>query len=208
MKKCGLFGGTFDPIHGGHMALVRTLKDLLALDEVVLMPTAQPPHKLKSDTASAVHRLAMCRLAAAECDGVSVSDLEFRRGGASFTADTLDELRRERPDTEWYLFVGADMFLTLRTWYRFADIAKAAVLCTVPRDDADKARLLDHAAHLEAAGARCVVADMARADISSTELRRRICAGESTGGWLCPAVEAYIMEHELYKEQHNRVLQT
>ncbi len=198
MKRCGLFGGTFDPIHNGHMALVRTLKEQLALDEMVLMPTAQPPHKLKSEMAPAEDRLAMCRLAAADCPGVTVSQLEIARGGASFTADTLDALRRQYPDTEWYLCMGADMFLSVETWRRFADIAAAAVLCTVPRSDGDRARLLTHAARLEALGARCVVADMAKVDVSSTELRRRVHAGEPLGD-LCPAAVAdYIAAHRLY----------
>lgn len=198
MKRCGLFGGTFDPIHNGHMALVRTLKEQLALDEMVLMPTAQPPHKLKSEMAPAEDRLAMCRLAAAGCPGVTVSQLEIARGGASFTADTLDALCRQCPDTEWYLCMGADMFLSVETWRRFADIAAAAVLCTVPRSDGDRARLLTHAARLEALGARCVVADMVKVDVSSTELRRRVHAGEPLDG-LCPAAVAdYIAAHRLY----------
>ena len=200
MAKCyGLFGGTFDPIHSGHLALIRALSDTLSLDGVVLMPAARPPHKLKPDMASGEHRLAMCRLAAAECPGVIVSDWEIRQGGASFTADTLDHLRATYPEVQWHLFVGADMFLTLETWWRFSDIAAAATLCTVPRDDKDREDLLAHAAKLGEKGARCVVADMPPVDISSTELRRRVKAGESLCGLVPPAVEEYIMDNKLYR---------
>lgn len=201
--RYGLFGGTFDPVHNGHLALVRTLAAELSLDGVVLMPTAQPPHKLKTDLAPAAHRLAMCRLAAADCPGVTVSDWEIRQGGASFTADTLDALRREYPEAQWYLIVGADMFLTLDTWWRFADIAAAATLCTVPRDDVSRERLLDTAARLTAQGARCVVADMPKVAVSSTEVRRRVRGGESIRGLVPPAVEEYIMEENLYREGEN-----
>lgn len=200
-KRCGLFGGTFDPIHSGHVALIRALMRELSLDEVVLMPTAQPPHKLKNGMAAAEHRLQMCRLATADMAGVRVSDWELRQGGVSFTVDTLAHLTVERPDTQWYLFVGADMFLSIDTWFRFADIAAMAVLCAVPRGDADAADLRRKAASLTARGARCVVADMTAVDVSSTDLRECIRNGKGTDGLLPPAVEAYIMENRLYTDE-------
>ncbi len=200
-KRCGLFGGTFDPIHSGHVALVRALMRELALDEVVLMPAAQPPHKLKNGMASAAHRLAMCRLAVADLPGVRVSDWELQQGGVSFTVDTLSYLTAAEPDTQWYLFVGADMFLSVDTWYRFGDIADMAVLCAVPRDGVNLQALREKAAALEARGARCVVADMAAVDVSSTALRARIQEGNGADGLLPPAVEAYIMDNRLYTEE-------
>lgn len=200
-RRCGLFGGTFDPIHNGHLALIHTLMQELSLDEVVLMPTAQPPHKLKKGMASAAHRLAMCRLAVADCPSVRVSDWEIQKGGASFTAETLDYLCEAHPNTAWYLFVGADMFLTIESWYRFADIARRAVLCAVTRDGVTRAQLCDKAAVLTAQGARAVVADMAEVDVSSTTLRRRVQCGQTLGGLVPPAVEAYIMENNLYREE-------
>ena len=114
MKKMGLFGGTFDPIHQSHVSMALRLCDTLGLDGVLLMPTFVPPHKLKTHMADAADRLMMCRLATAEHPRLSVSDLEISRGGASFTVDTLEELCRLYPDTKWYLFTGADMFMTLR----------------------------------------------------------------------------------------------
>lgn len=197
-KRYGLFGGTFDPIHNGHLALVRTMCERLALDGVVLMPTHVPPHKIKTDLAPAAHRLEMCRLAAADDADIKVSDWEIRQGGASFTADTLDALRAQHPQAEWYLFVGADMFMTLETWWRFADIAAMATLCTVPRDDVSREQLLQHADRLAAQGARCVVADMPKVSVSSTEIRRRVRAGEPLGDLVPPCVEEYIMEEKLY----------
>lgn len=197
-KKTALFGGTFDPIHSGHIETALLLADALSVDEVILMPTSVPPHKLRAQMASGTDRLAMCRLAAAPYPKLTVSDLELRRGGASFTADTLAMLEKERPEDEWYLFTGADMFCTLRTWYHFPDIARRAVLCTVPRDGVDAARLRAYADALTADGARCYVARQAVTPVSSTEIRTRAAAGQPLTGLVDPAVERYIRENGLY----------
>ena len=199
MKKMGLFGGTFDPIHQGHIDMALRLAEQLELDGVVLMPTFVPPHKIKESMAAAEHRLAMCRLAAQPHDVLQVSDLELQRQGASFTVDTLSALCEQYPDTQWYLMTGADMFTTLRTWHRFEDIARMAVLCTVPRAGTDTDQLQAYAAALEADGIRCFVDDRPVLEVSSTEVRQRITAGESTDGLLPAAVAAYIHDHGLYR---------
>lgn len=201
MRKMALFGGTFDPVHRGHITMALRLADALGLDEVVLMPTFVPPHKMKDTMADAAHRLAMCRLAASQDERLTVSDMEITRGGASFTVDTLGALSAQYPDAEWYLITGADMFCTLRTWYRFADIAAMATLCTVPRIGTDAQTLHAYAEQLRAQGARCYVADEAVEPISSTEIRRRLAAGESAGEWLPDGVADYIKQHSLYTEQ-------
>ncbi len=200
MKKA-LFGGTFDPIHQSHIAMALRLADTLGLDEVVFMPTFVPPHKIKESMASAADRLAMCRLAVEGHPCLAVSPLEIERGGASFTVDTLGALAAAEPDTEWYLVVGADMFCTLRTWYRFDDIARLATVCTVARDGTDTAAMTQYAAELAAAGVRCHVDTTSVAPISSTEIRRRLAAGESTEGLLPPAVADYIRQRGLYTEK-------
>lgn len=200
MKKMGLFGGTYDPIHQGHVSLALGLAQALSLDGVVLMPTFVPPHKIKESMAPAEHRLAMCRLVADRYPVLQASDLELSREGASFTVDTLEALCRTHPDTEWYLITGADMFTTLRTWHRFGDIARMAVLCTVPRAGTDTPRLQTYAAALEAEGCRCYVHPCPVEDISSTEVRRRAAAGESLAGLVPPEVEEYIRHHGLYRD--------
>ena len=135
-KRVAVFGGTFDPIHEGHVQLALQFARRLKLDEVLLVPTFVPPHKLKADMAAAEDRLAMCRLVAAAHPKLKVSDMEITRGGASFTVDTLETLEGQYPGTEWYLITGADMFLTLGTWWRFEDIAELAVLCAPGGGDA------------------------------------------------------------------------
>lgn len=201
MKRMALFGGTFDPIHTAHVSMALRLVDALELDGVLLMPTYVPPHKIRESMASTAHRLAMCRLAAAEHPQLQVSELELERQGASFTADTLEALSALYPDTKWYLITGADMFCTLRTWHRFEDIARMAVLCTVAREGTDTARLLAYATGLEAEGYSTYVDEQPVQTVSSTEIRHRAAEGLSLDGLVPPSVGEYIRAHGLYKQE-------
>ena len=201
--RMALYGGSFDPIHNGHIELAEAFVQALSLDKVVFMPTATPPHKLKSEMAAASHRLAMCRLATENFPWAEVSDAEILRGGASFTVDTLTELTAQYPDAEWFLLTGADMFVTLSSWYRFADIARMATLCTVPRDDMDAAALQTHAARMQALGARCFVLPRAVTQVSSTKLRELAKAGEDMTALVPAVVAAYICEQRLYSATDN-----
>ncbi len=200
-KRIALFGGTFDPIHNGHVELAREFAALLSLDQVVMMPTFIPPHKLKSDMAPAVDRLAMCRLACAPYKELAVSDMEINRRGASFTVLTLEQLTKQYPDAELFLLTGADMFLTVGMWYRFADIARMATICAAPRDAADADFLRAHAKKLEALGARCVVAEFTVPAWSSTAVREWLKNGEIPRDMICAEVAEYIAAHQLYTEQ-------
>ncbi len=204
-KRIALFGGTFDPIHNGHIDLAREFAALLSLDKVVVMPTFIPPHKLKSDMAPAVDRLAMCRLACAPYKELTVSDMEINRRGASFTVLTLEQLHSQYPDSELYLLTGADMFLTVSTWYRFADIARMATICAAPRDEADAAVLRAHAETLQAQGARCVVAEFIVPPWSSTAVRERLRNGEIPHDMIPSEVADYIAAHQLYTENRQYI---
>ena len=203
-KKYALFGGTFDPIHEGHLYLAREFARRLQLDRVVLMPTYVPPHKTRTRMAPAEDRLAMCRLAVDGDPLFEVSDLEICRGGASFTADTLAALHGREPAAGWYLITGADMFLTLGTWNRFDEIARLAVLCAAPREGVSVQALSECAKELESRGARCVVEDIPELRVSSTELREQLCGGEAAcrrlaeQGLLPAPVAEYIGKRKLY----------
>ena len=199
IRRLALFGGTFDPIHNGHVHLALEFARRLRLDRVLLMPTYVPPHKLKENMAPAADRLEMCRLAAAADPVLTVSDLEISRGGASFTVDTLEALQGQYPDAQLYLITGADMFLTLGTWWRFDDIASMAVLCAAPRDEATLEELKAYAAELEQGGASCVIEDIPLMPLSSTEIRRRLASGQSTGTLVPDKVAAYIARKGLYR---------
>lgn len=200
-NRIALFGGTFDPIHNGHVVLAREFAARLQLDRVILMPTFVPPHKIKIQMASAVDRVEMCRLACAPYPELTVSEWEINRRGASFTVLTLEAMKQQYPDAELFLIVGADMFLTLGSWHRFADIAAMATLCCAPRDDVPVAVLEAYAEDLTALGARCVVEPIQTPHISSTMIRDRIQAGQSLDDLVPPAVAAYIEAQGVYTEK-------
>ena len=139
--KVGIFGGTFNPIHNGHLSLIAHLIEALALDELLLIPTAVPPHKESDCVIDARHRLAMCRLAVQDNPKVHVSDIEIQRGGKSYTIDTLRLLAVERPQDTLILLVGSDMFYTVEEWRCAAEIMRLADIVAIPRetDEYDKA---------------------------------------------------------------------
>ncbi len=215
IPRIALFGGTFDPIHNGHILLAREFAARLNLDRVVFMPTFVPPHKIKTEMAPAIDRLTMCRLACDPYPELAVSELEINRRGASFTVDTLEEMKRAQPEATLFLLVGADMFLTLGSWHRFADIARLAVLCTVPRDGVPVDTLRAYATTLEAQGARCVVEEFDTPYVSSTQIRERVRAGQSVKELVPDTVAAYmaaqglytvVQEHHSPNEQYCRIL--
>lgn len=200
-QRIALFGGTFDPIHNGHIELANEFVRRLSLDRVVIMPTFVPPHKIKPTLSPAVDRLEMCRLACQPYPQLTVSDMEINRRGASFTVDTLRVLHTQYPDAALYLLVGADMFLTLATWKDFAEIARLAVLCTAPRDEVTLSQLNSYAALLTAQGAQCVIEEMPLLPYSSTAVREALQRGASAENLVPPSVAAYIQQHRLYTEQ-------
>ncbi len=196
--RIALFGGTFDPIHTAHLRMAGMLADELSLDRVLFMPTFVPPHKVKNGMAPAEHRLRMCQLACAADSRFAVSDLEIRRGGASFTVDTLTALREQYPQDEWYLLVGADMFMTFGTWYRFEEILKLATVCTIPRGDVSAAMLEAYGETLAAVGGRYHIVNAPVGEISSTAIRDDIANGNLSDGVVPQAVLDYIHENGLY----------
>ena len=136
MARIGIFGGSFNPPHLGHILAVREFREKLTLDRVLLIPAATPPHKtLTANSPAADHRLEMTRLAAAELPFAEVSDIELRREGASYTADTIEALRRVYPQDEFFLLMGTDMFLSFDTWYQPERIAAQATIAVAHRED-------------------------------------------------------------------------
>ena len=200
MGKIAALGGTFNPIHNGHIELALRFAEELCLDRVLLIPTAVPPHKQSPDLASGVHRLEMCRLAAKGHDVLTVSDLEIQRGGASYTVDTLTQLQCQYPGDTLYFLTGADMFLTLEHWVRFEDIAKKAVLCAVPRGEQQEAEMRRYADVLrERYEAHCYIASFCLPPVSSTQVRKLVNEGKSIRGLTPDEVIQYIQSHGLYQ---------
>lgn len=206
--KIGIYGGTFNPPHLGHMFSAQAAMELLELDRLFFIPAAQPPHKeLPAHGAEGPDRLAMAALMAdglgerlRRRDCVAALDLELRRAGRSYTSDTLAELHDQYPGDELWLLMGSDMFLTLQHWYEPEKIMALAGIAAFARSEGDSAgALAAHAAHLNSTfGARTRVIELPQiTDISSTRLRSLLAEGRGSG-YLWPTVYGYILRKGLY----------
>ncbi len=198
MDRLGIFGGTFNPIHNGHLSLCVQLADALDIPRVLLIPTAIPPHKRVKELASGEQRLAMCRLAAQADARFAVSDLELRRQGSSYTVETLRQLEAMYPDTRLYLFLGTDMFLTVQSWYRAEEIFKRAFLAAGARHEGDEHLMKEHLARLKGLGAQGEIVPCRVREISSTQVRAMRKEGRSLRGIVPPAVVEYMENRGLY----------
>lgn len=195
--RTGLYGGSFDPIHNGHVAAANEVLHRRALDRVVFVPAGEPPHKEGGCVAPFEDRLAMARLAAAPLHGLEVHDGEGRRAGPSYSVETLREWRRDHPGDVVELLVGADMLADLPTWREAPAIVKNAMVVAFARPGFDLAGAL---ATFEAAfgSGHAVVVEIPLVAASSSEIRRRLGAGLPVFGMVPPEVEAYLTERRLY----------
>jgi nicotinate-nucleotide adenylyltransferase len=186
--RLGIFGGSFDPVHNGHLTLARCCREQAALDEVWLVPAAVQPHKPAGPIASEADRLAMLRLATADEPGLRVASLEIDRGGVSYTVETLRAVAEERPGAELYLLMGADTLADLSNWREPEEVRRLATPLVVHRPGE---------AMPEAEGIHVV--EMPGMEISSSEIRRRVAKGESIEGMTAPAVVEFIERSALYR---------
>lgn len=202
--KIGIYGGTFNPPHLGHMAAAKTAAQVLGLDKLIIIPTAQPPHKrLPEGSATPEQRLEMARLMADNLNmpGVAqVSDIELRRQGKSYTVDTLVAMAALYPDAELWLLMGTDMFLSIHNWYKPEKIMELAGICAFGRTEQDGEELFapQRAFLQDKYNARLTTITLpGLVDISSTQLREVLAAGRGEE-YLCPAVYGYILMNGLY----------
>ncbi len=197
--KTGIFGGAFNPVHNGHVNLAKSYIDILGLDRLLIIPTANPPHRTGSDFASAEDRINMLILAFEGVEKAEICDIEFKLGDKSYTFNTLNALRDIYPDDDFYLIIGQDQFLYFDKWYRYADILDMATLCTAPREENSRQALIDFAA--DTLGLKnYYLADFKPYVVSSSEIRARIKNGEGLDGLLPQSVEEYIVSKGLYRD--------
>jgi nicotinate-nucleotide adenylyltransferase len=192
MKRVGLFGGSFDPVHNAHVALARLALEQLQLDEVRWIPAGQPWQKTRILTSGA-DREAMVRLAIAGEPRFTLDRIELRRHGVTFTLDTVRLLDAAEPGTQWFLILGQDQYATLHTWRDWRELVKRVTLAIANRPDAEPSVN----AHIAKVPHQMVTLPMM--DISSTEVRRRVAAGESIAGLVPDAVARYIERRGLYR---------
>ena len=195
--RIGIYGGTFNPPHTGHRKAAQEAIRALKLDKLLIIPTAEPPHKaLPGASAAAEQRLELARLCFGDVAGAEVSDLELRRGGKSYTVDTVAELRQRWPEAELWLVMGGDMFLTVDRWYRAEELFREAGVAVSARED-EREEILRRAEELRARGARVRFIDTPPIVISSTQLRALLQEGAGRE-YLTDAVYASVIRQRLY----------
>jgi nicotinate-nucleotide adenylyltransferase len=196
--RIGVLGGTFDPIHLGHLAAATAALECAYLDRVLFVPSAQPPHRAGA-VAPAAQRLEMCKLAVEGHEAFEASDLEVRRGGRSYTSETLAELKRVHAEDELWLILGWDAAKLFATWHEPAKVKQLASFVVVSRPGTPT----PHAEELIAAGldpAHVVLCLRHTPDVSASALRHAIASGESISRSVPEAVARYIAEHHLYMD--------
>lgn len=199
MGKTAILGSSFNPPHNGHLRLAAGCADFLGAGRVLFIPAAEPPHKSSAEYASCADRLEMCRLAA-RCDArFEANDIELRRGGISYTVDTLEALCRENPREEFFFLMGADMFLSFDTWKDSRRILTLCRICAVPRGPADESAMLAFAAAKNISKDRFLIKNLPLVNISSSQIRQNIKLGLSVVGLVPEAVNRYILEKGLYR---------
>ena len=209
-EKIGIYGGTFSPVHAGHLHAAEIFLEKMALDRLFLIPSAIPPHKQAVEGASPDDRLAMLSLAcrtseALSSERVTISDFELKRKGKSYTYYTLKHFcKRGR---KIYLLVGTDMFLSFDTWFRAPELFKMAEIVLMRREDDEAAsrQIAEKAEEYERLyAAKLHFLDAEPLEVSSTELREAIRAGKPTGDLLPKEVSDYIREHHLYDAESRK----
>lgn len=216
-QKIGILGGTFNPIHYGHLAAAEEVLSRLKLDQILFVPSFLPPHKQDEDIPSAVQRQEMVSLAISGNSHFSLSDIEVKREGMSYSIDTVAELRHVNPATDFYFITGLDSFLEIRTWkewerllslcrfvvlsrpgYAFTDLTSIDFM----RNAATKLHALDQReltrAVLEIGRCTVYLEQIPLYDISSTDIRQRVREGRTIKYLLPECVETYIIKNKLY----------
>jgi nicotinate-nucleotide adenylyltransferase len=185
--KIAIYGGTFDPIHHGHLIIAREALEALGLEEVIFVPARVSPFKRNTPVASGKMRLLMMRAAIENEAGFTVDDCELRRSAPSYTIDTVEEIRRRKSDAEIYCLIGEDNLEDLTKWHRFAELEKMVRFVVLDRTG----QRPNHPYQVI----------RRKIDISATEIRKRVASGRPIRYFVPPAVEEIIYREKLYLEQ-------
>jgi len=198
----GLFGGSFNPIHNGHLIAARSVAEHLGLERVVVIPSANPPHKRDAELADAADRLAMARLAVAGEAGFEVSDVEVKRHGPSYTILTVQAYRESLgPEVPLYWIIGGDTLAELHTWYQVSELVELCRIVTAVRpgfESLDVSGLTRSLSVPQIDRLRDGMLATPRIDISATDIRRRVREGRSIRYLVPDGVSEYIRTHQLY----------
>lgn len=195
--KTGIYGGSFNPVHKGHIHLAESIKAEFGLDRIFFVPSRISPHRSSEEYASAQDRLEMLRLACEGREGFEVCGYELESDRVSYSVYTVEHFRSLYPDDELYLLVGSDMLLSFDKWYRFEDILKNVNLAVCSRQDGDSSELQRKAQELSQYG-RIYISQAAPVSVSSTKIRKKLAKNENCYCYLDENVVQYIRLKGLY----------
>jgi len=221
--KIGLLGGTFDPVHCGHLIVAEEAADVMNLDQVIFIPARIPPHKLELEISSETHRMNMLSEAIGSSDKFSVSEIEFKRKGVSFTIETVKEMQIAYPDAEIFFIMGHDSFLEIETWYHYEELIEICKLIIVTRPGFESFQVTDFSESIRKYFPKKVISIMdslnyddrilssdwkicllmiAGLKVSASEIRLRIKNGRSIRYLVPDTVRDYILAQSLYTDKH------
>ncbi|MEI6890966.1 MAG: nicotinate-nucleotide adenylyltransferase [Pontiella sp.] len=201
-KRIGIFGGTFDPVHVGHLVIAQDAAEQLGLSEIIFIPAAIPPHKQHVQQSSAEHRLSMLDVALEGDVRFNVSDIEARRGGVSYTFDTICEVKSNQSDIDLVLIVGSDTLIDLHNWYKIDELLGLCEVASFRRPGDGDLKQIEQKVNLPEHYKKQVLKNSFESHmigISSTEVRMRVAEGLSIKYLVPPEVETYIFEQSLYR---------
>ena len=197
--KIGVFGGTFNPVHNGHIRIAKLYFEKLGLDKLIVIPTNIPPHKTVSDMVDSADRLNMLRLAFEDYPNVEISDIELNMSGKSYTVNTISALKAIYPNDELYLIVGGDMFLCFESWKEYKKILSMCTLCTAPREINEFNALKEYQKKIDPENKNTIILDADVLVLSSSEIRKKIKNGADLDNLLPKKALEYINQKGLYK---------
>lgn len=196
-----IFGGAFNPVHNGHLHLAKEILRVVGVvekfDKLLIIPTANPPHKTSEGLISGEHRINMLKLAFADFKNVEISTIEFDSNEKSYTYNTLKKLKKIYPNDDFTLLIGSDQLFYFKKWYKYDKILKLADVVAITREECERQAVRDFLlddelkGHVHALVAKPVV-------VSSTEIREKVKAGQDISSLVPPSVESYIKENKLY----------
>lgn len=194
----GIFGGTFNPVHKGHVSALKKILSAVSLDRVLVLPDRIPPHKSAEGLVSGSDRLEMCRIAFSNVENTEISDWELKNEGKSYSVITLRHFHEVFPEDKLYFIMGSDMLASFESWYRYEEILTLCSLICVSRSQEDTERLEGYADKLRAKGGEVIIVPVEPFEISSSQIRDMLKKNLDCTCYLDENVVQYIMAKNLY----------
>lgn len=198
--RIGIYGGSFDPVHNGHINAARNFMEELSLDKIIIVPAYCSPFKKGLAVTPSQHRLNMCNIAFGNAEGFEVSDAEILRADEGYMSDTVAQIREQYPDAELFLLLGSDQLLTFQKWHAWSKITDEATVAAAARTWDDDAAMEAAAAVLRSYGAEVIIVPIDVKELSSTDVREAVRRGDDISAMVPPGVAEYIWDNYLYYE--------